>query len=68
MSILDAILSLEDHHCRFPIGEGEDFHFCGMKRTQGLPYCEPHAVKCFTRDIDPVQEVDAPARELEAVE
>lgn len=40
---------LENHHCRWPIGEPQeaDFHFCGKNKAQGLNYCEHHARRAF---------------------
>jgi len=39
-----ALLDLEKHDCRWPIGEPRlpDFHFCGMPQVAGRPYCELH--------------------------
>lgn len=76
MSTLDAVLNLEPHHCRYPYGEGSQMTFCGSKRVSGLPYCEQHARKCFTRSSDVEAQVYAEnvnleqpgiSRELEAV-
>lgn len=32
---------LEEHHCRWPVGDprDEDFRFCGETRVPGQPYC-----------------------------
>lgn len=41
-----SIVDLQDHHCRWPIGEvGSDtFYFCGAggRKLDGLPYCARH--------------------------
>ncbi len=44
-----SIQSLEENHCRWPIGDpqAEDFHFCGKKKVPGLPYCEHHSCRAF---------------------
>lgn len=36
-----ALLALEGHHCRWPIGSPQDpdFGFCGKRRAQGATYC-----------------------------
>ena len=40
-----TILTLKEQMCRWPIGDPveSDFHFCGRKSAQGMPYCEHHA-------------------------
>jgi GcrA cell cycle regulator len=40
-----TIMTLKEHMCRWPIGDPveSDFHFCGRKASQGVPYCEHHA-------------------------
>lgn len=45
-----SLLDLEDHHCRFPIGDNpEGAHaFCGRQKVEGLVYCETHARRCYT--------------------
>ena len=44
-----TVETLEDHHCRWPIGDPQhaDFHFCGAKKLTGLPYCECHARRAY---------------------
>ncbi|GAB4226195.1 MAG: GcrA family cell cycle regulator [Methyloligellaceae bacterium] len=39
-----SILTLKESTCRWPIGDpgDEDFHFCGRKAEQGVPYCPYH--------------------------
>lgn len=43
------IQTLEECHCRWPIGDPQeaDFHFCGKSKVEGLPYCEHHARRAF---------------------
>lgn len=43
------IQSLEECHCRWPIGDPQEteFHFCGKQKVTGLPYCEFHARRAF---------------------
>lgn len=43
------ISTLTESCCRWPIGDPqhEDFHFCGKKKVNGLPYCEIHARRAF---------------------
>jgi len=40
-----SILTLNEHTCRWPIGDpgAEDFYFCGRNPKSGMPYCEHHA-------------------------
>lgn len=44
-----TIETLEDHHCRWPIGDPQeaDFHFCGASKVAGLSYCAAHAVRVY---------------------
>lgn len=44
-----TVETLEAHDCRWPIGDPQeaDFHFCGAKKLEGLPYCECHARRAF---------------------
>jgi GcrA cell cycle regulator len=37
-----ALLDLQPHHCRFPLGEGSALLFCGEPKVDGLPYCAGH--------------------------
>ncbi len=43
------IQTLTESCCRWPIGDPQqaDFHFCGKKKVNGLPYCELHARRAF---------------------
>lgn len=44
-----TIQTLEECHCRWPIGDPQEaeFHFCGKTKVTGLPYCEFHARRAF---------------------
>jgi hypothetical protein len=35
--------------CRWPFGDplGQDFHFCGKRKTDGHPYCDFHMERAF---------------------
>ena len=39
-----TVLTLNNHICKWPIGDPDDseFRFCGRKAGQGSPYCEAH--------------------------
>jgi GcrA cell cycle regulator len=43
------VTTLLESDCRWPIGDPQhaDFHFCGKKKVNGLPYCEFHARRAF---------------------
>ena len=43
------IATLTESCCRWPIGDPQEaeFHFCGKKKVNGLPYCEVHARRAF---------------------
>lgn len=42
--LVTSIGDLEDHHCRWPIGDprSESFGYCGHRKVRGMPYCEAH--------------------------
>ncbi|MEM8838740.1 MAG: GcrA family cell cycle regulator [Pseudomonadota bacterium] len=39
-----TIMQLSEYTCRWPIGDpmDDDFHFCGRKTEDGVPYCSYH--------------------------
>lgn len=39
-----SLIDLTDENCHWPVGEPHeaDFHFCGGKSLDGVPYCGPH--------------------------
>lgn len=45
-----ALAELQEHHCRWPIGDPKhaNFGFCGCKKVPGLPYCNAHARRAYT--------------------
>jgi GcrA cell cycle regulator len=45
ISLRVSLLALNDQMCKWPIGDptAEDFHFCGHRNFNGLPYCEYHS-------------------------
>ncbi len=49
-----SILTVESHECRWPIGDPQepDFHLCGKRKMDGVPYCEFHARRAY----QPLQE------------
>jgi len=66
-----TIQTLEECHCRWPIGDPQtpEFHFCGKGKVTGLPYCEFHARRAFQppqprrRERPPMSEPRVPAIE-----
>lgn len=44
-----TLADLENHHCRWPIGDPRQtsFKFCGCNKVPGLSYCEPHARRAY---------------------
>ncbi len=49
---------LEDHHCRFVIGDPTAKQFCGVRRHGRSSYCAEHASRCsgaVMPEIDPLQ-------------
>ena len=43
------LLDLEQHHCRFPRGEGESITFCGQTKLIGCSYCAACASIVYER-------------------
>lgn len=45
------LTDLDNHTCRWPIGDPKDenFHFCGRKIKLGQTYCEEHAVLAYVK-------------------
>jgi GcrA cell cycle regulator len=54
-----SLLELEEHHCRWPIGEvlASEFHFCGADRVDGLPYCDAHCKRAYVTPAFKVREI-----------
>lgn len=48
-----ALIDLEEHHCRFPVGETntQEFGFCGQTHVPGTSYCAGHLARCTTEWI-----------------
>ena len=47
-------LDLEEHHCRWPIGDPRDsdtFRHCGKDKVMGQSYCEAHARRAYAPKI-----------------
>lgn len=40
-----ALVDLEPHHCRFPVGEPTK-GFCGLRKIEGTSYCQGHLQRC----------------------
>lgn len=45
ISLKVSLLALNDQMCKWPIGDpgAEDFHFCGHRNFNAMPYCEYHS-------------------------
>jgi GcrA cell cycle regulator len=43
------LIELEEHHCRWPLGDPRepDFGFCARARIAGMPYCPGHCAIAF---------------------
>lgn len=43
------LLDLKECMCRWPVGDpkGENFHFCGRQKSDGVSYCEHHTRLAF---------------------
>ncbi len=46
-----GLTDLDNHTCRWPIGDPKDenFHFCGKKVRLGQTYCEEHAAIAYVK-------------------
>jgi GcrA cell cycle regulator len=46
-----SLTDLDNHTCRWPIGDpkDDDFHFCGKKIRLGQTYCEEHAAIAYVK-------------------
>lgn len=46
-----SLTDLDNHTCRWPIGDPKDdnFHFCGKKVRLGQTYCEEHATVAYVK-------------------
>ena len=61
-----SLEDLTDETCRWPIGHPpeKDFHFCGRKSLEKLPYCKLHVLYAFqpknAKEEDIVTEDDVP--------
>ncbi len=38
-----ALLDLEPHHCRWPIGDAAPYTFCSVQKRDGSSYCQHHS-------------------------
>ena len=43
-----AVLSRAAEQCGFPMGEGEQFHYCTNAKGHGKHYCDGHHAVCWT--------------------
>jgi len=59
-----TVRDLEDHHCRWPLGDPQDtaFRLCGGRRSLGLPYCAAHAARAYVASTPAPGTVLAPPR------
>lgn len=42
-----ALLSRPAEQCGFPMGDGEQFHFCTNRKRHGSHYCDGHHLACW---------------------
>ncbi len=44
-----TLIDLKESMCHWPIGDPmeEGFHFCGRRKSSGIPYCEHHAAIAY---------------------
>lgn len=41
-----TLLELDDHDCRYPVGDDATQMFCAERKIEGLSYCLTHALRC----------------------
>lgn len=46
-----ALLELENHHCRYPLGDRSPFQFCGAQKVPGSSYCDHHDQLCWVKPV-----------------
>lgn len=46
------IMDLKNHHCRWPLGEGPPFVFCGLRKAEGSSYCAGHKALSEPKDME----------------
>lgn len=48
-----SLTDLDNHTCRWPIGDPKDdnFHFCGKKVRIGQTYCDEHAAVAYVKAV-----------------
>lgn len=48
-----ALIELDNHTCRWPLGDPKDpdFHFCGRKVKTGQTYCEEHSAIAYVKPV-----------------
>ncbi len=53
VTALIGIMDLNEHTCRWPIGDPLDpsFGFCGKEPVEGKPYCEDHCRRAFGQQV-----------------
>jgi len=66
ISLRVSLLALNDQMCKWPIGDpgAEDFHFCGHRNFNGLPYCEYHSRLAYQPANDRRRDRDRAERDL----
>jgi GcrA cell cycle regulator len=66
ISLRVSLLALNDQMCKWPIGDpgAEDFHFCGHRNFNGLPYCEYHSRLAYQPANDRRRDRDRADRDL----
>jgi GcrA cell cycle regulator len=44
-----TLIDLKENMCHWPVGDPmeEGFHFCGRRKSFGIPYCEHHAAIAY---------------------
>jgi GcrA cell cycle regulator len=50
VGLIDQLVDLTEHTCKWPIGDplAADFTFCGREPQPGKPYCPAHMLRAYT--------------------
>lgn len=48
-----TLLELKNNSCRWPLGDGPDYFFCGGDAGGNLPYCEHHCAIAYNAKREP---------------
>lgn len=48
-----SLMELKSNSCRWPLGDGPTYFFCGGEAKDNLPYCEAHCAIAYNAKREP---------------